>query len=292
MVAVLSLALAGEVRLVEGTPEFQSCLTDPSCSARFHDFLGQSMSEQGFAMQSRGVLGSSMNGDEGFTIGAGVATFPFGAPAANLSGKEENTQFSPVFPRLRAAYGFGDMAVGLTLLPPIPVGGASAFATSVDVSESMAVGGARLTLQGEWSFVRARAPVVASEAQYANRDSFDNPANLLPETYEAVCVPAGGCVDTYRNGTATVRALVSRTIGPATPYIGVGGGYSGQYLWVMYDDSAWRVDTWQVTGHAGTTLAFGPVRLVGGVSGGPIPAALQEDNRVFYTVEGAAGVSF
>lgn len=292
MVALLALAQAGEVRLVEGTPEFESCLSSPDCSQRFHDFLGQSMSEQGFAMQAHSLLGSSLTVAPGLTIGAGIGTFPFGAPAENLSGKEENTQFSPVFPRLRAAWSMGDMAVGLTLLPPIPVQGASALALSLDGSHSRPLGSARLTLLGEWSFVRARAPVVASEQQYENRDSFDNPANLDPATYEAVCVPAGGCIDTYRNGTATLSALLSRSYGPADPYIGLGGGYSGQYLWVMYDDTAWRVDSWQLTAQAGTALSFGPVRLVGGAAAGPLPPSVRDDDRLFWKLQGAAGLQF
>ena len=104
---LLALATAGEVRLVEGTPEFENCLSTPDCSARFHDLLGQAMAEQGFAMQAHSLLGVSLWGDGGWTVGAEVGTFAFGGPAENLSGKEENTQFSPVFPRSRAAYGDG-----------------------------------------------------------------------------------------------------------------------------------------------------------------------------------------
>ena len=292
MVTSLALAFAGEVRLVEGTPEFESCLSSPDCSARFHDFLGQSMSEQGFAMQAHSLLGTTLTPTPGFTLGAEVGTFPFGAPAKNLSGKEENTQFSPVFPRLRGAWSMGDLGLGLTLLPPIPVQGASALALSLDASHSTPLAHGRLTLVGEWSFVRARAPVVASEEQYEARDSLDNPAKLDPATYEAVCVPAGGCVDTYRNGTATVSALLSRRIGPADPYIGLGGGYSGHYLWVMYDDTAWRIDTWQLTAQAGTALSLGPVRLVGGAAVGPVPPSLRESDRAFWKLQGAAGVQF
>ena len=292
MVALLALATAGEVRLVEGTPEFQNCLSNPDCNARFHDFLGQSMAEQGFAMQAHSLLGVSLWGDGGWTVGAQVGTFPFGDPAENLSGKEENTQFSPVFPRIRAAYGVGDATMGFTLVPPVPVGGASAFATSLDLSRSVRRGMTRLTVQGEWSFVRARAPVVASEEQFENRESFDNPANLLPETYEAVCVPAGGCVDTYRNGTGTLRGLASWSVGPATPYVGVGAGYSGHALWVMYDDTAWRIDTWQASAHGGTGLSFGPVRVNVGASVAPIPPSLQQDDVVFYKLDGGAGLNF
>ncbi len=291
MMMMMGVALAGGARLVDGEPEFQNCLSDPDCTERFYEFLGTSMSEQGFAMQAHATLGSALVEHEGWTLGAGISTFPFGAPVENLSGKPENTQFSPVFPRIRGSWSSGDRAVGMTFLPPIPVQGASAMALSLDGSQALSFGETRLTVQGEWSFVRARAPVVASEEQFNNRDSFDNPAILMPDTYNAVCVPAGGCVDTYRNGALTVRGLFSRSVGPATPYLGLGGGYSGQYLWVMYDDTTWRLDTWQLTGHAGTALSFGRVQLLGGATAGPIPPALGGDDLLFWKLEGAAGIT-
>ena len=201
---LVSAALAqGQPTIVDGTPEFQSCLTSSQCADNFYRFLGLSMAEQGFTFQNDPqLLSPTLSRREGWTIGGLLTTFPLAPPRANLSGKEENTSYSPVLPRLfggwKGEVGSGVAGVGGFFLPPIPVGGASALIAGVETGYALRLGDkVRVGPELDFTYTRARAPIVASEEQYENRDSFDNPSNLDPETYEAVCVPEGGCVDTF-----------------------------------------------------------------------------------------------
>ena len=96
----------GEVSLVEGAPEFTSCFEsdaadESSCEWRFYHFLSDSMVTQGFTfIGPPSQLSPALRAPAGWAVGARLDTFPFGPPPENLSGKAENTQFSPVLPRL------------------------------------------------------------------------------------------------------------------------------------------------------------------------------------------------
>ena len=140
IVALVATALAqSPAALIDGTPEFADCLNDTGCADRFARFLTFSMAEQGFTWQNEAQLSSAaLTRREGWQVGASLTTFQFAPPRENLSGKVEGTSYSPVLPRLRGGWtgGTDDLAVGagISVLPPIPVSGASALVLGAESS--------------------------------------------------------------------------------------------------------------------------------------------------------------
>lgn len=305
LTALLSLAFAqSQPTIVEGNPEFAGCINSGgACADSFYRFLGLSMAEQGFTFQNDPqLLSPTLSRREGIAVGALLTTFPFSPPRENLSGKEENTSYSPVLPRIFGGVNADLEKVrvggGAFFLPPIPVGGASALIAGLEGGAALKVGGAaRVGVELDFTYTRARAPIVASEEQYENRDSFDNPSNLDPETYEAVCIPAGGCVDTFTvaNGGARIAAAVD--VGPVSPYVKVGINTVSNRLYVMYDDTTWGMSGIQPAAHTGALLAIGDhVDLSLGTAVAIRPAVLNEDPNggagLFFKMQGAAAYRF
>ena len=306
MVSVLlSLAFGqSQPTILEGNPEFAGCINGGGdCADRFYRFLGLSMAEQGFTFQNDPqIVSPTLSRRDGFAAGALVTTFPFAKPRENLSGKEENTDYSPVLPRIFGGW-TGDVSKvrvggGAFFLPPIPVGGASAFVAGLEGGAALKVGGAaRVGLELDMTYTRARAPIVASEAQYENRDTLDNPNNLNPETYEAVCVPAGGCVDTFTVANGGLRVAAAVDVGPVSPYVKLGINTVSERLSVMYDDTKWGLSGVQPAAHTGALLAVGDhVDLALGSAFALRPAALNEDPEggagLFFKLQGAAAYRF
>jgi hypothetical protein len=305
---LLTLSLASaqqQAKLVDGTPEFQECINDPGCSDRFYRFLTTSMAEQGFTFQNEQMLLSAVvSRREGVQVGGELTTFPLTPPRANLSGKEENTSFSPVLPRLRAGWlgaaGPVHIGVGGSLLPPIPVGGASALVAGLEGSiaahptEKLAVGG-----ELDFSFTRARAPIVASEEQFEARKDFDNPNNLDPKVYNKVCAPNGGCTDTYTQANLGIRAGLSGQIGSVfTPYTKLGLTMVNETLFVEYDATKWRVAGLQPSWSGGGVISIGEhVDLGLGTAIAYRPPALDPEPAdpkagAFFKLHGAAAWTF
>lgn len=299
----------GTAGLVGGTPDFTSCINGGGdCQENFYRFLSESMLEQGFAMQDHPVIWSPLtHRRQGWSVGGSVATFPFGPPPENLSGKEENTQFSPVFPRIAVGFTDADGAsqqrgLGFSFTPPVPVGGASALALTAGGSLSKgARESVRHAVEADVSYIRAKAPVVATEDQVADRDAWSNPDNLDPATFNDVCgedvdAGAGGCLDTFTLLNASVRVGQAWWVGPGfTPYVKAGVTAVNEWMYVKYDDTTWRLFAIQPTLHAGSGWNPGEhVFLQLGVS-----AALRQANQsesgslgVFTTFEGAAAWRF
>ncbi len=303
---LLSLAFAqSQPKIVEGTPEFASCIDGAGdCADRFYRFLGLSMAEQGFTFQNDPqLLSPTLSRREGVAAGALLTTFPFAKPRENLSGKEENTSYSPVLPRIFAGWtgDTGDttrVGAGVFFLPPIPVGGASALIAGVEGGAAMKVGeAARVGVELDFTYTRARAPIVASEEQYEARDDFDNPSNLDPETYEAVCIPAGGCTDTFTLANGGARLAAAVDIGIVSPYVKLGIHTISNQLNVMYDDTTWGMTGIQPAAHTGALLAIGEhIDLSLGAAFALRPASLNEDPGggagLFTKVQGAAAYRF
>lgn len=298
----------GSARLVAGSPDFTDCIEGGGdCQTGFFNFLTESMVEQGFTMQDHALATSPLtHRRKGWVVGGSLATFPFGPPPENLSGKEENTQFSPVFPRLTGGYIAGDdgrqRAIGLSFTPPVPVKGASAL--GLGLNGALGRGGKQATrqvLEADVSFVRAKAPIAATEDQVANRDDFTNPDNLDPVQFAEVCGEdvsngAGGCVDTFTLLNVSIRAGQSWAVGNGfSPYVKAGLTVVDEWLYIKYDDTTWGVFAIQPTLHAGSSWHGGEHLLLAlGAS-----AALRQANQseagkagVFTTFEGTAAWAF
>jgi len=293
----------GLAELVDGSPEFEeSCLdaSDSDCAVRFQRFLTHSMIEQGFTFQQVSQLTSPLvNRRDGFVVGAQIDTFPFAEPRSNLAGKEENTDYSPVLPRLVGGWTGGEdgmrMGAGVFVLPPVPVQGASALVAGVDLGATWALGGStHVGAELDLTYTRARAPIVASEEQYENREEYGN--NLLEETYEAVCAPEeDGCIDVFTVLNPSLRVGASWEIGDFTPHVRLGGTYVREQLYVMYDDTTWRSTGFQYSAHVGGALAVAEgLRLGLGASTAFRPAAISEDESagMLFKLQGSAGWQF
>ncbi len=293
----------GSAKLLDGTPADQSfvdCLESDGCRQSFLRFLSESMLEQGFTMQGLSMSLSPLAHDrDGFVIGGSLATFPFGDPATNLSGKEENTQFSPVFPRINAGIVTQTpdrrYALGGSFLPPIPVGGASALEIGVEGGVVLAgPGEPGVGVEAELTFVSANAPITATDEQLEDRDSFSNPDNLDPDRYEEVC-GSEGCLDTFTMANLELRGGYGFVVGDLRPYARLGVTMVSERLYVMYDDTTWGLWSLQPAVHVGSGWQPGENLHLG--LGGSL--ALQQANQsesnsvgVFYTLEGAAAWRF
>ncbi|MFT5681479.1 MAG: hypothetical protein ACI8RZ_002385 [Myxococcota bacterium] len=293
----------GSAKLLNGAPAdqgFVDCLDSDNCRQAFLKFLSESMLEQGFTMQGLSMSVSPLAHDrDGFTIGGSLATFPFGAPATNLSGKEENTQFSPVFPRLNAGFitqtDSRRVAVGGSFLPPIPVGGASAMEIGAEAGIVFAgPGESGFGVESEMTFISANAPITATEEQLADSDNFSNPDNLEQDRYEEVC-GTEGCLDTFTMANVELRGGYGWVVGDFRPYARLGVTVVNEWLYVMYDGTTWGLFGIQPAAHVGSGWQPGE-NLHLGVGGS---VALQQANQseessvgVFYKVEGAASWTF
>ncbi|MDG1483462.1 MAG: hypothetical protein P8R54_27980 [Myxococcota bacterium] len=293
----------GSAKLVDGAPvdqDFVDCLDADGCRQAFLQFLSASILEQGFTMQGLSLSASPLAHDrEGLVVGGSLASFPLGAPATNLSGKEENTQFSPVFPRINVGHLSQDedrrVAVGGSFLPPIPVGGAAALELGVEAGVVFAgAGESGLGIESEFTFIRANAPITATEEQLDERDDFSNPDNLSPDRYEDVC-GTDGCLDTFTMANLELRGGYGWAIQDFRPYARLGVTVVNEWLYVMYDDTTWSLFSLQPAAHVGSGWQPGDsIHLGLGAS-----AALQQANQsesssigVFYTFEGAASWVF
>ena len=237
----------GGMRIVRGDVGFENCLNSPGCAQKFYRFLSEATLEQGFAMNGVAVGSSAVvNRKEGLFAGGLLHTFPFAGPRTNLAGKEENTSFSPVFPKLYAGKLWSrdgkHYSLSGSFLPPIPVGGAAALNLGVDGSMATTLldGTTRAGLEWDFTFVRARAPVTASEEQAAGAEEGGFEDNVSAEVIEEVCDPEMGFIDTFIVGNASVRAGMSWVLGKQFfPFAQVGLTLFDEWLHVEYDDSLW-----------------------------------------------------
>jgi len=293
----------GLAELVDGTPEFEEdCFEDSAtCEDRFLQFLTHSMVEQGFTFQQVSQLTSPLvNRRDGVVLGAQLDTFPFAKPRTNLAGKEENTDYSPVLPRIIAGWTGGDSdgvrtGAGVFFLPPVPVKGASALVAGFDLGASLPLSGStRLGAELDFTYTRANAPIVASEEQYENREDYGN--NLQEETYEAVCAPEeNGCIDVFTLMNPSLRVGASWELGDFTPHVRLGATYVREQLYVMYDDTTWLSTGLQYSAHVGGALAVSEgLRLGLGASTAFRPAAISEDGSagMLLKLQGSAGWQF
>ena len=291
-----SWADVGQASLVAGTPEFTDCLDDSACASNFFSFLTHSMMEQGFVIQSHNVVGSRLVQEQkGWYTGVSLSTFPFHPPQKNLSGKEENTSFSPVFPRFHVGHIQEDSSCGLSVLPPVPVRGASALFLSFDYDKILhQTEKTKRTIAFDLSLAHIRAPITASDEQFSDRDSFENPDNLNPDTFAERC--GEGCLDQFSLSHLSVR--FGQSWGRNTvirPYLQGGLSVLSQWLYVMYDDTLWNILSVQPSLHSGVGWQAHEHLLL--VLGGSTAVQFPMQNREgtwggFYTLDLQAAYHF
>lgn len=296
---LLGIAQAGvfQATLVKGEPEFAACLEAEVCGSRFYQFLTNSMMEQGMSMQSHTVLSTPLmyHGDGGYFAGAGVHTFPFSAPPENLSGKPENTSFSPVFPSIELAKVSAEKSYSLKFLPPVPVQGASAFLLSGTISRLWRSSeNWKRALDTELGLIRANAPIAASDEQIENKDDYGD--NLLDETLAENCGD-DGCIDTFYHASLEFRAGQSWQVSDLfQPYVQLGGNFIYENLFIQYDQTGWGLFTVQpmIRSGIGMQLMDGDLQtMLGGMVTPKYPGQDKEgDFGVFYTAQAQAGYVF
>ena len=293
----------GGVALSSGSVDFEDCLNGAQCAGRFYRFLSQATLEQGFAMEGASVMTSAVvNRHEGWVVGGLLHTFPFGPPRKNLSGKTENTQFSPVFPKLLSGHlsthGDTHMGFGLTLLPPVPVRGAAALSLGLDASLAKTLGDSktRVGVDLDFSFIRATAPVAASKEQMESAEEEWFEENVDREVFEERCDPDVGCTDVFKIANLAILGGISWEVGASLfPYLRGGLAVTNEFLYVQYDGTHWRQFGLQPQVQAGTAWAPSEALLLSlGVS-----TALKQPNQnpadrvgFFYKLTGAAAYRF
>jgi len=285
----------GQADRVGGEPEFSNCVDNADCYGTFLSFLSSSMSEQGFSMAQHGTLINAGLPANGVLIGGQLDTFPLNPPRSNLAGKEENTSFSPVLPKIpigaRTDVGEARLAGGLFFTPPFKVQGASALVLGGEASMAW-VAGDKLHVGPEvsFTFVEANAPIAATPDQAAS-----SPGNVKPETYAAVCEPKpNGCIDTFTLMEGSARAAFTWDVGQGFhPFGKVGVGWTHQRLHIEYDDTTWRLRG--VQPHVQAGIAARHQRLEGAISTAMAPrwAHLSEGaGGLFFKLQAAGAVRF
>lgn len=312
LVALLGLAEAsaarqspgfGGMRIVSGNVDFEGCLSQPGCASSFYRFLAQATLEQGFSMEgSAAGTQTTVQRHEGWVAGGLIHTFPFAGPRKNLAGKEENTSFSPVFPKIyvgkmwtkdKRHYGLSG-----NFLPPIPVQGAQALNLGVmgSMAKTLSDGSTRAGVDVDVSFIRATAPVTASEEQVNSAESggFDN--NVDPDLVEKRCDPDKGCVDVFTVANVSVRAGLAWQWGERFfPYAQMGLTLFDEWLRVDYDDSTWWGIGIQPTAHSGIGWSVADSMLLTlGSSAGLKQSNQNPDEKLglFYKLTGSATYRF
>ena len=216
------------------------------------------MAEQGFAMQHRSLVDSALTTRRaGLNLGLGVASFPR-RPAANPpTGDAPDTSILPVFPRLVVAWVGDDWSLGLSGLPPIGADGARVWTLAVAGAMTRPLGGWTGGLEGDVSYLSLRS---------------DDDLG-------------------YRLANPAARLGIARPLGPATPYGKVGFTYLNERL--VLEGTTWQLQTPQLSGHVGASLALGERwTLAGGSSAAWKTAATQEEGsaRLLVAFEGAIAV--
>ncbi len=289
----------GSFGLADGSPPFIGCLRADSCSDSFFKFLNQASLEQGFAMQGGAPFASSVvNHHSGFTLGGMLHSFPFAPPRKNLAGKTENTRFSPVLPKVAAAWTFDEgprhLGLGFTALPPIQIQGASALVLGFSGSVARDVKPGRIGLEADFSFVRARAPVSASQGQLDDADEYSE-GHLDEDKVAANCDAELGCIDTFTVANLELLARMGWRLGDVlVPHVGVGLTVLNERLHIQYDDTSWSLLGLQPAVHAGAAWTpASPTFLSLGASAGLRQANQSPDGiGVFTRIEGSAGYRF
>jgi len=293
----------GGMRIVSGNVDFEGCLSQPGCASSFYRFLAQATLEQGFAMEgSAAGTQTTVQRRDGWIAGGLIHSFPFSGPRENLSGKEENTSFSPVFPKLYVGkmWTNGEKHYGLSgnFLPPVAVQGARALNLGMmgSVSKTLENGTTRAGVDVDVSFIRAAAPVTASEEQVASAETEGFDTNVDPSLVDERCDTETGCIDIFMVANVSVRGGVAWQWGEQWfPYAQVGLTLFDEWLRVDYDDSTWWGIGLQPTAHSGTGWSASEAILltIGGSLGLKQPNQNPDEKLgAFYKVTGSASYRF
>jgi len=250
---------------------------------------------QGFGFQHDAQATSVVvSRGKGWVIGLQLSTMPFTEERADPTGKAIHSQYSPVIPRIvvgkKIEIGkIWHLGFGINGLPYLPMGGeANAGLLGADISSALVVGPARIGVEGDFTWSRATAPILAAE-DHADAGLVD------PKVWSTECGEFG-CRDQFDTLSGGVKAGASFAVGLGfAPYLKVGVTAIHHTLVIDYDDSTWAISGAQLSGHAGFNWTlFKKLHLTAGTALAYRPEELSVDNQanVMFKIEGGASVTF
>ncbi len=252
-----------QATLLEGDSLLSECLDDDVCGTVLVELVSENMAEYGFVQQVDPIATSALGGKgNGAVAEIRLDTLELGPKNA----LEELVLIPPALPRLSLGYQYGSytydnpypqLAVGLTVLPPIRLFGGTLIGGQLDLSGALPVvdhwvwAGAELG----YGYGQLSVPLLGTKAQLKRIDAF---APWVPEG-GTQCKDLGeGCLDQFRQHTVHVRVGLSVEPAPAcffyTRLAMVG---LVQRLAVAYDDTLWGSGGAQVQGQLGGGIRAG-----------------------------------
>lgn len=294
--ATAAVASAQEpARLISGDPALNECVGDPQCADEITRLMSHELLYQAFAFQHDPQATSVVvSRGKGWVVGVQLSTMPFTKERSDPTGKAVHSQYSPVLPRVVFGKKFEigkiwHVGFGINGLPYIPIGGeANAGLIGADLSTALVVGPARLGLEGDFTWSRATAPMLAAED---HSDSGFIDAKSLEENCGEF-----GCRDEFDTMSGGVKAGASFAVGLGfAPYVKVGITGLHHTLVIDYDESKWGVSGVQLSGHAGFNWTLvKKLHLTAGTALAYRPAELSVDDaaNVMFKIECGVSVTF
>ena len=234
--------------LVDGDSLLQPCLDLASCGDAVIGLLSENMTEYGFVQQVDPIATSALAGrGVGLVAEVRIDSTTLG-PKNQL---EERILIPPILPRFTLGYQYGSYtyddpypqyALGLTLLPPVPVLGGTLFSADPHASFAIPLGTHLLWAGAEvgYGFAQLALPLLGAEEQLSAIEELEG---LLP-TEGASCPDIGqGCLDQFQQHSFQGRVGLSVEPLPAA-FLYVRGGitYLMQTLHLAYDGSNWAIE--------------------------------------------------
>lgn len=265
---------------------------------RAKDFIaltGHGMMDQAWTLQHRPPPSWTAE-HAGFQAGLDLSTFPLHSPTVNLLGKEENTSFIPVLPKFYLGYMYAkdgwQFMTHSSVVPPLPVQGASAFLMGADISAGHNMGPIQLNLAFFFTTGEARAPVTATQAQ------FD--AGVIQETltdrFQEICAPQKwGCIDTLsvRHGGLGL-SLTPLVPWKVVPYATLGTQAIADRFDVQIDATRWRVSGLLPDLTVGAAMHYHHLSMGLSALGALLPDTLHESKEtpLLFRLDASIGYTF
>ncbi len=262
LLTTLSMAQS-QAHLVDGETLLQPCLERTECGDALLGLVSENMTEYGFVQQVDPIATSALAGrGVGLVAEIRVDSTTMG----HKNQLEETILIPPILPRVSLGYQYGSYtydnpypqyALGLTVLPPVPVLGGTLFSADPHASFAVPLGTHVIWagLDVGYGYSQLALPLLGTEAQLALIPELDG---HLP-TEGAMCTDIGeGCLDQFQQHAAHARVGLSiEPVAAAFLYMRGGVTYLRQTLHLAYDDSRWAIEGVQPQGGFGGGIRAG-----------------------------------